>query len=99
MEAISCKTVGTANTQNTVKINTMYSCKCSIYLIFEEKTKKKQMLCLTLGLVHYHQKKHHLYELDHTPVKKKNQMINYLIREYVVHMLSTDVGEMIGAGY
>lgn len=37
MEAISCKTVGTANTQNTAKINTMYSCKCSIYLIFVEK--------------------------------------------------------------
>ena len=29
--------------------------------------KKKEMLYLTLGLVHYHQKKHHLYELDHTP--------------------------------
>lgn len=31
------------------------------------------MLYLTLGLVHYHQKKHHLYELDHTPVKKKEK--------------------------
>lgn len=41
MEAISCKTVGTANTQNTVKINTMYSCKRSNYLIFKKKKKKK----------------------------------------------------------
>lgn len=42
MEAISCKTVGTANTQNTVKINTMYSCKCLMYLIFKEKKNKKE---------------------------------------------------------
>lgn len=72
MEAISYKTVGTANTQNTVKINTMYSCKCSIYLIFEEKKKPTKQMLLTLGLVHYHQKKHHLYELDHTPVEKNS---------------------------
>lgn len=31
------------------------------------------MLYLTLGLVHYHQKKHHLYELDHTPVGKEGK--------------------------
>lgn len=84
MEAISCKTVGTANTQNTVKINTMYSCKCSNYFIFKKKEKKKKILYLTLGLVHYHQKKHHLYELDRIPVRKKKKqtrMTNLSIRK------------------
>ena len=33
--------------------------------------KLRQMLYLTLGLVHYHQKKHHLCELDRIPVGKK----------------------------
>lgn len=57
------------------------------------------MLYLTLGLVHYHQKKHHLCELDHIPVEKKNhQMINYFKGECVHHMLNTDEN-MIVAGH
>lgn len=54
------------------------------------------MLYLTLGLVHYHQKKHHLYELDHTPVEKTP---NDKLSEYDHHMLSTDVEAMIGADH
>lgn len=50
----------------------MYSCKCSNYFILKKKKEKKEnILYLTLGLVHYHQKKHHLYELDRIPVRKK----------------------------
>lgn len=56
---------------------------------------------LTLGLVHYHQKKHHLYELDHIPVRKKKQtqMTNLSYERAQAPFLEAskrDVGEVFG---